>query len=347
LKSALQLDAFSGTPGAPIEIVFTAFAEDTPGPKWQSLFRKHWHTYERWFLGHASGHTPYYLSCVRALRQHMPELVPVYEKLVALAGGGDTAARFLSMVNPPPYLTGCSQAALGGSQPLLVRNYDYSPHLCEGTILHTQWAGRRVIAMSDCLWGALDGINQDGLAVSLSFGGRRVVGEGFGVPLIVRYVLETCSTATEACATLARIPTHMSYNVTVLDASGDIATAYLAPDRAPNITRDAVTTNHQGEPEWQEHARATASIERERYLQQRLADPALDRKQFSDAFLERPLHSTALEEGFGTLYTAAYSPREGRADYRWPGDTWTQSFVRFDEGQRAVRFDRTRREHST
>ena len=59
--------------------------------------------------------------------------------------------------------------------------------------------------MSDCLWGLLDGINDSGLAVSLTFGGRKDVGDGFAIPLVVRYVLETCDTVAEARAALARV----------------------------------------------------------------------------------------------------------------------------------------------
>ena len=84
---------------------------------------------------------------------------------------------------------------------------------------------------SDGLWGLVDGMNDAGLAISLTFGGRRVVGDGFGVPLILRYVLQTCETAEEAGEVLARVPTHMSYNVTVLDAKRNYLTAMMAPDR--------------------------------------------------------------------------------------------------------------------
>ncbi len=83
-------------------------------------------------------------------------------------------------------------------EPVLIRNYDYAPWLCEGALLLTAWNGRRVMAMSDCAWGVLDGMNEDGLAVSLSFGGRRALGVGFGVPLLLRYVLEFCTTVAEA-----------------------------------------------------------------------------------------------------------------------------------------------------
>lgn len=32
------------------------------------------------------------------------------------------------------------------------------------------------------------------------------------------------------------------------------------------------------------------------------------------------------------LYTAVYRPAEGRAEYRWPGFAWPQSFAAFSEG---------------
>ena len=87
--------------------------------------------------------------------------------------------------------------------------------------------------MSDCLWGLLDGMNERGLAVSLTFGGRRVLGDGFGIPIVVRYLLETCDRVAEVRATLARLPYSLSHNLTVVDREGDVLTAYLSPDREP------------------------------------------------------------------------------------------------------------------
>jgi predicted choloylglycine hydrolase len=58
--------------------------------------------------------------------------------------------------------------------------------------------------MLDCLWGPLDGVNDTGLAVSLAFGGRPQVAAGFGIPLVIRYVLETCGSTEEATRTLRR-----------------------------------------------------------------------------------------------------------------------------------------------
>lgn len=124
------------------------------------------------------------------LRRRMPELVPAWERLVELAGGGDLAARMLSLYHPPPLVSGCSQAVFARPEPVLVRNYDFDPDLLEGVVYASALTGRRVVGMSDCLWGLLDGMNDDGLAVSLAFGGRRTVDEGFAIPLVVRYLLE-------------------------------------------------------------------------------------------------------------------------------------------------------------
>jgi predicted choloylglycine hydrolase len=185
--------------------------------------------------------------------------------------------------------------------------------------------------MSDCLWGLLDGMNDGGLAVSLTFGGRRVLGDGFGIPLVVRYLLETCEDVASARETLTRLPYSLSHNLTVLDRSGQILTAYLSPDREPIFRAFPAATNHQGIVEWPEQARATRTIERERQIVNLLDDPGIDAGGFVDAFLRAPLFSTAYGSGFGTLYTAAYDVIGGVVDYRWPAHAWRLGFDAFIE----------------
>ena len=95
-------------------------------------------------------------------------------------------------------------------------------------------------------WGGwLDGMNEDGLVASQTFGGRPAQGQGFSLILILRYVLETCRTVDEAIAALIRIPIAQSHNVTLLDRSGAHATLFLGPDRAPAVTAELLCTNHQ------------------------------------------------------------------------------------------------------
>ncbi len=321
-----------------MERTLYAVQELEPGPRWVSIFHHMEEAYRRWFLREGDAARPSYLTASRALRTHMPELVPVYEHLVDLAGGGDFAARLLALWRPTPYLTGCSQAVWSGAVPLLVRNYDYHPALWDGILLATAWTGQRVIAMLDSLWGVLDGINQDGLAVSLAFGGRPVVGEGFGMPLILRYVLETCRTVEEGTAALIRIPSHMSYNVTLLDARGQHSTVFVAPDRPPTVTRRTLATNHQRAVEWEAFAHATASLDRERYLRARLEDPAENPERFVQRFLEPPLYVAWARRGWGTLYTAVYQPSSTSMALHWTGATLRQSIAQFQESAVTLSF---------
>ena len=60
------------------------------------------------------------------------------------------------------------------------------------------------------------------------------------------------------------------------------------------------------------------TFERERYVLDLLEEPEMTRDDFIRAFLEPPLYGAAFSSGFGTIYTAAYHPAEGRADYLWP-----------------------------
>ena len=165
-------------------------------------------------------------------------------------------------------------------------------------------------------WDLLDGINDAALAVSLAFGGRKVVGSGFGVPLVVRYVLETCETTEQARATLRRLPYHLAHTLTVADASGDVCTAFLAPDRDVILSDAIIATNHQGDVEWQEHAAATRTLEREECLVRLLERETTTPEQFVSAFLRPPLYQHGYGRGMGTLYTAALPPR--RASGRLP-----------------------------
>jgi len=319
-----------------MEILWRAIGEPQPGPKWAGLFAEYWPAYHRWWLSEGDTARPTYRACLRALEAHMPEILPLYESLCALAGGGDQAARFLSFYNPPPYLSACSQAVWPGAEPLLVRNYDYNPAAFDRLTLHTQWQGRRIIGTSDGLWGLVDGMNDAGLALSLTFGGRRIVGDGFGVPLILRYILQTCDTTEQAATALARLPTHMSYNITMVDAARTVRTAVMAPDRPTIITHAAVATNHQDRVEWTADTRFTATVERERFLLQRMSLHIDPQDRFISAFLKPPLYSTAFAQGFGTLYTAAYRPQQGTLDLLWPKGSWHLSINNFTDSSRLI-----------
>jgi predicted choloylglycine hydrolase len=327
-----------------IELAFRAIEEPQPRERWRGLFDAMWPAYRAWYLKDGESARPDLRTCRRMLGRWMPELVETFEKLVALAGRDDLAARFLSMYQPPGFVVGCSQAAFtGAGGPALIRNYDYAASRAEGIIYSTAWTGRRVIGMSDCLWGLLDGVNDAGLAVSLTFGGRPDVGDGFGIPLVIRYVLEVCESVAEACTVLERIPVHAAQNVTLLDRSRDFATVRLGPGREPELLNFPAATNHQRHDDWPQYARSVETFERERRLLYLLSDPAMTSDRLMHSFLDPPLYRTGFSTGIGTLYTAAYFPAAGRAEYRWPGHSTSQSFKRFVEHGHVARYDDPRR----
>lgn len=311
-------------------IAIKAIREAEPGVKWQALFQKYWPYYAKWFLSEGYTARPGYMSCYSALEQHMPELLPTYEQLCELAGGGDLPARFLSLYSPPPYLSGCSQIAWTKGRNALIRNYDYSPKLFDGVFLYSNWC-KPVMAMVDCMWGALDGMNADGLAVSLSFGGKNTYGQGFGIPIVLRYLLETCKTVQEAFSAMERLPIHMQYNVTVMDASGAYITVFLSPHRRAEISHQAMVTNHQHQIEWEAYAQLTRTLERKEALMAAHNQPQETYTGMLERFMKPPLYNTQFRKGFGTLYTAAYQPTKGKAKLLWPHKRFSYRFDDFTE----------------
>ncbi len=320
-----------------MEMTFDAVAERAPGPKWQDRFELSWPAYRRWFINRGGEDGPSLEDCKAALRQHMPELVPLWRQLVDLAHGDPLAARFLSCWCPPPYLVGCSQAALAGpGGGVLVRNYDLSPDLNEGLILRTAWTGRDVIAAVEFLWCVSDGINAAGLAVSLAFGGRQETEKGFGMPLILRYVLETCDTVADAVAVLRRVPSHMAYNVTLLDRSGSAATLEVVAGGGATSMSLPIATNHQGNSALREHPDVTRTMERHGRLDDLLQRPDMTPDALISEFLRHPLYSTDYEHLLGTLFTAAYDVGKGTLTLHWLDESWRLGFDRFEEGTRNI-----------
>jgi predicted choloylglycine hydrolase len=229
-----------------LSLTFDAVAEPQPGTKWRARWDLSWPEYEAWFRRRGGDAGPDLSACEAALARHMPELVPVHARLAGLAGGGDRAARFLSGWCPPEYLGGCSIAAHArGGTARLIRNYDLAPDLNEGLLLNSAWTRRPVMGMVEFLWGLSDGVNANGLAAAIAYGGRRELGEGFGITHILRYVLETCRDVEGALKVLARVPSHMAYNVVLADRSGATASVELAPGTAMRRVVPALATNHQ------------------------------------------------------------------------------------------------------
>ena len=313
-------------PLAKIDFTFRAFAEDAPGPLWQHHFRKMWPSYRRWFLRYGERDRPTYLESLQALRKHIPEFVPVYEHMTDLAGGGDHAARFLSQYCPPPLFRGCSQAVYEADETVMVRSYDYSPYVFDGLLMRSRFHQRDVIGMLDCMSGLLDGINSDGLAVSMSFGGREEFGEGFGISLVLRYLLEFAGDVDEATEMIRRLPIQGAYNIMLLDRGNRFRTVAVAPGREAEILRTRVATNHQADSDWPLYEEKVLTHARYEHLNNLVASRQHSARAFASEFLQFPLYHTRFARGFGTLYDAAFYPQRGACEYFWPEHSWQLGF---------------------
>lgn len=311
---------------------FQAVEEALPGDKWLSHYRQAMPGYQSWFASEGDIRRPSLQQCRQALQRHMPELLPLWERLLHIADANEEEARLLSFYCPAPCMAGCSQAVWTRYTPTLIRNYDYTPELCEGRIMLSRWHDTKVIASTDCLWGVLDGMNEHGLCASLSFGGKGAVTQGFGIPIILRYVLEFCRTVDEAVKVLQRVPAHMAYNVLLLDAQGQVRTVELAPFTQPNITYKPFAVNHQGDFDLTNYALFSQSHERQQVMVDKLFDPMTNIESFANAFEFSPLFASNYAQGFGTLYTAIYNPQLRAMEYRWPNrPRMYQSFSVFEE----------------
>ncbi|MFH8597424.1 C45 family autoproteolytic acyltransferase/hydolase [Streptomyces rimosus] len=293
--------------------------------RWAAHARTLWQDMEG--LLTEEGRTPEGADRVRALfRTHMPELVPVLDRLAVQLDRPEARA-FLTHAALRPFSPACTQIGRNGT---LLRNYDFPPDQCEGAIVSSCFL-RPVIGMQDVLWGLLDGMNDAGLAVSLTFGGRSVYGRGFAILIVVRYLLETCDTVDEAVGRLRSLPIAVPQNLTLVDATKAV-TVFVGPDMSPTVAPDACAANHQHLPVTGEQERASRTQERLRAIRAAGADVA--------AMLKPPLYRAVDEQGLGTLYTARYRPVEGRVTYYWPGESWQQSFGDFVPGSRTVALNR-------
>ncbi len=306
--------------------------EEKAGEKWLNFYQQTIEGYRKWFLHEGELSRPDYATCHQAIKQYMPEFESLWLSLIELTNADEMDARLLSFYSPAAYASGCSQAVWAKYNPILVRNYDYDLNLAEMRVLKSRWFDTEVIASTDCLWGVLDGMNEHGLAVSLSFGGTRDRGEGFGIPIILRYILEFCKTTAEAVAVLHRIPTHMAYNITILDASFTVNTVELHPNNLPRTTHIPLAVNHQGEYELTEYAIFSKSYERKKFLIEKLYDPMINIENFIDSFEYTPLFADNYKQGFGTIYTSIYNPTLKATEFRWPhGLRRYKSFINFEE----------------
>lgn len=249
----------------------------------------------------------------RVLERYMPELLPDFESLLSVAPDRPNKAQIIAMYNLPPFFSGCSNSIshrLG--YPTLIRNYDFGINRFSGVFRYEPLPdGGWIIGSAEGGWGYLDGLNHQGLAVAITFGGSYMVGEGFSVPLIVRYLLTTSATVPEAVERLMAVPHQLAQNFSLLDREGRYAVVYASPQ---GVTVDhglICCTNHQGEPDPTAHVEHR-TVERFDHLYAMAGNVA------PEHFLQEPLYNREFSNQYGTLYTVEIDPVSGKVHYYWP-----------------------------
>jgi hypothetical protein len=112
----------------------------------------------------------------------------------------------------------------------------------------------------------------------------------------------------------------------------------MAPDRKTLVTDSAYSTNHQHTKNWPQNGVFNKTVERTEYLKLLLAKKDMNADKLADAFLHPPLYNSLFKEGFGTLFTSIYNPKEGKVKFRWPEAYMEQSFTSFTEESRYIEF---------
>ncbi len=134
---------------------------------------------------------------------------------------------------------GCSQMALLPSKTenghtLIVRNYDFSEKMDDMMLCTTKINGRYAhIASSSVLFGRSDGMNECGLAVTMTSAGlpvsnmegapRRPAVEGLVYWAVIRSVLENCANVEDAIHYVKEMPIAFNLNLLVADKSNRAA----------------------------------------------------------------------------------------------------------------------------
>jgi predicted choloylglycine hydrolase len=164
----------------------------------------------------------------RAFTRYAPAL---WEEIGGLAAGlgipMERAALSFGNNGLKPPMGGCSAVMSAG---VYGRNYDFQPRHYGARFAAVAPSGSHAsIGASELLTGRLDGMNQHGLAIGLHMVRMRPRLPGFSCVLIVRMVLDQCSSTAEAVALLRALPHAMQYNYSLMDAQGVAAVVEAVP----------------------------------------------------------------------------------------------------------------------
>jgi hypothetical protein len=261
----------------------------------------------------------------------MPELVPTWERLVELAGGGDIEARALSLWCPPAYIAGCSQAVWidplrrprpGAGAQLRLRPGLAGRQLAGHPLVRPAGAGHGRLSMGSAGWHERGGpgrftelrrqnANRQGLrhpaGDALPAGG---IEHGTG-----------CLRDPQTPPRTHVVQHHAARHFRKLG------------HRVRRTRRSPLCQSPAGGHQLPAQGRLAAA--RQGNLCRRalrrpgtLVDKKHSLLELTTALLQPPLFQTSYRRGYGTLYSAVYQPTDRRVELLWQDQRWQQSCSR-------------------
>lgn len=166
-------------------------------------------------------------ECRELFEKYYPEII---EEVKGIADGNNTSFEYLCGMLFSMYCFGfdnkCTCFAINNKDQILFgRNSDFLVSL-EKLYMNCIYRLNDVYAFNGNTTAFIqmeDGVNEEGLAVGLTFVYPKLVKPGFNAGILVRYILEKCKTTQEAIATIKTLPIASQQTITLVDKNGDIA----------------------------------------------------------------------------------------------------------------------------
>lgn len=269
-------------------------------------------------------------ACIPLYRKHFPEIL---DEIAGMAAGQGVPDSELAGFLLPMYCFRQDQrctafAVSDGEQVLLGKNSDFL--VCLEVLylncLYRLEGANAFNANTTAFIEMEDGMNEQGLAAALTSVFPHIRRPGLNAGMLVRFLLEKCSTTGEALPCLERLPIASCHTITLADQSGDIAVAECTPDRVevlrPGPGRPfALAVNEFGSPAlrgW----RTPPEVDSWRSEERRQTVTAALRAcegGFSLPFVQDVLAGKYgfvcqydRKSGADTVWSAVYDPKQGR-----------------------------------
>ncbi|MBN7797657.1 C45 family autoproteolytic acyltransferase/hydolase [Parahaliea mediterranea] len=257
------------------------------------------------------------LASFEILREHYPDVVREIEGFAeGINDTPDNLAAFLLSIGIFDTSGQCSVFAYRNTGNVIIgRNYDMLfafKKFTESSLVAPQ-NRYSYIGQSDVFIGKVDGINETGLSIAMSFVNGTSTQPGVGFHMVIRNVLENCSTTAQAIKLIRETPVATANNFLVADQSGDLAVIESAPEKshvrrpAPGedfiyITNQFVSTDmkphDKGGTEW------SKNTERATTLKDSLsALSSMDLNSAREILSNKCVCLDLKKEGFGTIWS--------------------------------------------